>query len=344
MTRSLCQPSTAEAQGQLVAQGGRVRTTRGEGRGTEDRRLQGGGGRRIGAGMPQPKKPVHDNLLVPPFEILNNKSDAKMDFNCYVHCQPAGAEKSPLPRSGDKCPGAHGCEGCHPLTTRVLLSCINCMKPIPGKGRARLQTLIEWRARIQDMRVYGYDMATLWRNVQHKFAAPAGFEWVEDMPERISMILCDDELCYDTAWRLAHSKDDEPAQAITLAPAPQYQHIPSWCWLLSNKISWLLADPHGKTDYDFMISQLPQEIWLAIPPADKTGTEWDSGGQHSPKEEKRRWQMLEMFLSWLRVMCNAKISDRQHCRSVEFRVVLQALTLSLTKVSPPKMLLNCNSF
>ena len=31
MTRSLCQPTTAEAQGQLVAQGGRVRTTRGEG-------------------------------------------------------------------------------------------------------------------------------------------------------------------------------------------------------------------------------------------------------------------------------------------------------------------------
>eukprot|EP01048_Picozoa_sp_COSAG05_P017747 COSAG05_NODE_2476_length_3014_cov_2.823328_2_plen_266_part_00 len=132
------------------------------------------------------------------------------------------------------------------------------------------------------------------------------------------MVLCDNELCHDMVLRLANSEDDEPAQAITLAPAPQYQHISSWCWLLSNKISWLLADPHGKTDYDFMISQLPQEIWHAIPAADKTGTEWDSGGQHSPKEEKRRWQMLEMFLSWLRVMCNAKISDNNTQAAITF--------------------------
>ena len=244
-----------------MAQGGRVRTTRGEGRGTEDRRLQGGGGRRIGAGMPQPKKPVHDNLLFPPFAIQDNKSDAKLNFNCYVHEQAPGSGNPPLPRSGKHCPGAAGDEGCHPSSVLSVTSCVGCGAFIPAEGRARLSKLIEWRERFAALDLEDQDK--FWQKAQareglFRFRPPAGHEWVDDFLQKVPLILCDSESCCIVP---------EPPEAASVSvpdAAPKYKHLPSWCWLLSNTISWLLIDDSVSMNFNnemlFMVSQLPAEI------------------------------------------------------------------------------------
>jgi|EP01047_Picozoa_sp_COSAG01_P018793 hypothetical protein len=80
--------------------------------------------------MPQSKQPLFDYLLVPPFDFVGegspNRSQAKLNFNCYVHRQAPGSGNPPLPKSGKQCPGAGGEEGCHPSSLHeysVLKKC-----------------------------------------------------------------------------------------------------------------------------------------------------------------------------------------------------------------------------
>ena len=139
--------------------------------------------------MPARPKPVRDNLLFPPFAIQDNKSDAKLNFNCFVHEQAPGSGNPPLPRSGKLCPGAAGDEGCHPSSVLSVTSCVGCGAFIPADGRARLTTLAEWRKKFEALSPE--DKEKYWQAAQKgPFRPPAGHQWVDDFLSKVPLLLC----------------------------------------------------------------------------------------------------------------------------------------------------------
>jgi hypothetical protein len=180
--------------------------------------------------MPQSKHPLFDYLLVPPFDFDGegspSRSQAKLNFNCYVHKQAPGSDNPPLPRSGKQCPGAGGEEGCHPTSVLTVTSCVGCGAFIPAEGRTRLSKLIEWRERFAALD--REDQEKFWQKAQAKeglfrFRPPAGHEWVDDFLQKVPLILCDSESC----CIVPEAPDTEAASVSVPDAAPKYKHLPS---------------------------------------------------------------------------------------------------------------------